>query len=148
MKLRNLSVPDQYHQFLGPTEPAPFELNQSDSGRPEEWKSWVMNKVMEINLPDGQYQGKDPESASSGARVLGEPEPIPLLGWGFQSPDLQSAERKFVKKEKSKNDRKGCKRILTGIGDLRIEADTMASLSEEEDSEVTTSCMRGMIRLF
>ena len=103
MKLKDLSVTDQYHQFLDQKEPAPCELNQSDQEPEEaaerkwifmlkEWKSWIMNGAMKINLPRGQCQERGLESAGSGARVLGELEPIPLLELGFQSPDLQSAK--------------------------------------------------------
>ena len=43
-------------------------------------------------------------------------------------------------------EKENIKEILTGPGDLRIEADAVASLSEE-DSEVTTTFLQGMIRL-
>ena len=85
---------------------------------------------MESNLPSGQYRGKDPESAGSGARVHDELEPIPLLGWEFRSPGLQSVKRNKFLGGEGKDNSKGCKRVLTGPGDLRIEADTVASLSE------------------
>ena len=104
--------------------------------------------AMEINLPGGRYQGRGLESAGSGARILGELKPILPPRLEFQSLGLQSVKRNKFLWEKSKDNNKGCKRILTGPGDLRIEADTVASLSEEEDSEVTTTCLRGIIRLF
>ena len=48
-----------------------------------------------------------------------------------------------------KDDSKKGRRVLTAPGDLKIEDDTVASLSEEEeDSEVTTACRRVKTRLF
>ena len=64
-----------------------------------------MYGAMEINLPGGQYRERGLESAGSGARVLGELEPILLPGLEFQSPGLQSVEKKVRMKEKGT---KGC----------------------------------------
>ena len=60
-----------------------------------------------------------------------------------------SLQGKMSLREEGKNDSKKGRRVLTALGDLKIEADTVASLSEEEeDSEVTTACRRVMTRLF
>ena len=74
-----------------------------------------MHGAMEIDLPGEQYQGRGMESADSGARILGEMEPILLPGLEFQSPGLQSVERKkFVRGKEVRMKEKDTKGYLLG----------------------------------
>ena len=73
-----------------------------------------MHGTIEIDLPGGQYQGKDLESAYSGARILGKLEPILLLGFEFQFPGLQSVRKKFVRRKEVRTEEKNTKRYLLG----------------------------------
>ena len=60
-----------------------------------------------------------------------------------------SVQGKMGLREEGKDDSKKGRRVLTAPGDLKIEADIVASLSEEEeDSEVTTACRRVKTRPF
>ena len=55
---------------------------------------------MEVNLPGGQYQEKDPESADSAIQAHDELELILLLERVFQPPDLQPAKKNEFKRGK------------------------------------------------
>ena len=48
---------------------------------------------MEVDLPGGQYQERDPESAHYAAQAHDQLELILLLERGFRSPGLQPAKR-------------------------------------------------------